>query len=47
MYVLRGAGEVPGLGDGHEIHELLELHTLTVARPIVDAYGYQPLHVLD
>ena len=27
MHPLGGPGEVPGLGDGHEVLELLELHT--------------------
>ncbi len=30
MHRLGGPGEVPGLGDGHEIGELLEVHTPTI-----------------
>lgn len=47
MHLLRGAGEVPGLGDCNEIHELLELHTLTLPLSIVEAYGDELFHVLD
>ncbi|MGY3678202.1 hypothetical protein ACVWXU_001825 [Streptomyces sp. TE33382] len=32
MHRLGGAGEVPGLGDGHEIGELLEVHAPTITR---------------
>jgi hypothetical protein len=31
MDPLGGPGEVPGLGDGHEVLELLELHEATIA----------------
>ncbi len=47
VHLLGGSGEVPGLGDCHEIHELLKLHTPSLPLSIGKAYGYQLLHVLD
>ncbi len=47
MHLLRGAGEMPRLGDGHEIRELLEVHTHSINLTIGRAYGYEPYHVLD
>src|SRR5690606_39589654 len=44
---LCGPGEVPGLGDGHEVLELLELHGPILDLLIGISYGNEPHHVLD
>ncbi|CAM5640375.1 hypothetical protein SGLAM104S_03027 [Streptomyces glaucescens] len=43
MHQLGGPGEVPGLRDGHEVLELLELHPPSIGLP----YGNELDHVLD
>ena len=43
MHQLGGPGEVPRLGDRHEVLELLELHPAMIGA----SYGNEPDHVLD